>query len=181
MDTIRAALALGWFHLVVPLALWELLFFVASVMGGVLALRWCRARLRRAGLTVGWPTALFAPAQLVLVPILVGWFAASFSLNRSIAGAIADGGPALVEKIWGKDPLPEKNDEGMLYSASRHAAHFVQHESFERVAARFRSAAQVSLLLLLGSAALVHGLCMGGVWLASRGGRRAPEPERAAA
>ena len=182
MDTLRTAIALGWFHLVVPLALWEILFFVATIVGGVLMMRHLRARLRAAGKPVGWPTALIAPSLLFLVPVVVGWFAASFSINRSISSAIAEGGPALVEKLWGKDPiLPEKKDEGVLYTVGRHTAHFVERESFERVGARFKSAAHTSLLLLFASAGLIHGICLGSVWAACRGRRREGEADRAAA
>jgi Zn-dependent protease with chaperone function len=165
MELLHTALRLGWFHLVVPLALFEIFFFAATVIGGVIVLGRCRRRLKAAGTATWWPTALIAPALLVVAPILVGWFVAAFSLNRSVASAIDEGSAALAERI---QPAPPEGDEGLWHRIGRHATGLAEREAFQRTGDRFRSAAHASLTGALVSGLGLNGLCFGAVALGTR-------------
>src|SRR5260221_8051778 len=90
-------LQLGYFDLLLPLIAWEALSLAVTVVGGLLAFRWCRARLRASGRSLGLATGLIAPLAFAIVPVGGGYFAAMFSLHRSVAAMLDDAGPKLVD------------------------------------------------------------------------------------
>lgn len=88
---------LGFTDVLLPLIGWVSLFFLVTLIGGILMTVWCRGRLQQGKQPTGIATAFMVIILCMALPVFAIYMSFSFALQRGVGNLLEKGGRSIVE------------------------------------------------------------------------------------